>query len=294
MLHDFGRRFTGSADLYADEGRPPAASINLVTAHDGFTLADLVSYDRKHNRANGDGNRDGESHNRSWNCGVEGPTDDPAILALRTRQRRNLLATLLLSQGVPMLLGGDELGRTQHGNNNGYCHDSELSWYDWEAVDADMLDFTRRLIALRRAHPVFTRRHWFRWACPTTRSPTRRATSSGASSTGRACGTTSGTSRAPAPSPCSSRAQHLRRPPRPAGRRTIPSTSPSTPPPRPLTVRLPAGLARRSLDLRLRHRRGAPLRGPRGQRSCARPSGHAVAHSLVLARRIDAAEPHRP
>ncbi len=161
MLHDFGRRFSGSADLFADEGRPPAASINFVTAHDGFTLADLVSYERKHNLANGDGNRDGESHNRSWNCGVEGATDDAAILALRTRQRRNLLATLLLSQGVPMLLGGDELGRTQRGNNNGYCHDSPLSWIDWESADPEMLDFSRRLIALRRAHPVFMRRRWY-------------------------------------------------------------------------------------------------------------------------------------
>ncbi len=166
MLHAFGRRFTGSADLYADEARTPAASINLVTAHDGFTLADLVSYDHKHNHANGDGNRDGESDNRSWNCGFEGPTDDPQILALRTRQQRNLLATLLLSQGVPMLLGGDEIGRSQLGNNNGYCHDSELSWFDWEAVDLEMLEFTRRLIALRRSHPVFRRSHWFRVGVP--------------------------------------------------------------------------------------------------------------------------------
>jgi isoamylase len=161
MLHDFGRRFTGSADLYADEGRPPSASINLVTAHDGFTLLDLVSYERKHNRANGDGNRDGESFNRSWNCGEEGPSTDPDVVALRTRQRRNLLVTLMLSQGVPMLLGGDELGRTQLGNNNAYCHDSALSWYDWTAVDEEMLDFTRRLIALRAAHPVFRRCLWY-------------------------------------------------------------------------------------------------------------------------------------
>jgi glycogen operon protein len=173
MLHDFGRRFSGSADLFADEGRPPAASINLVTAHDGFTLADLVSYERKYNLANGEGNRDGESHNRSWNCGTEGPTDDPAIRALRTRQRYNLLATLFLSQGVPMLLGGDELGRTQQGNNNGYCQDSELSWYDWDAADADMLEFTRRLIALRLAHPVFRRRHWYRVGTPTEESVSR-------------------------------------------------------------------------------------------------------------------------
>jgi glycogen operon protein len=161
VLHDFGRRFTGSADLYQDDGRRPSASVNLVTAHDGFTLADLVSFDRKHNGANGDGERDGESHNRSWNCGVEGPTSDPAVLALRARQQRNLLATLFLSQGVPMLLGGDELGRTQSGNNNAYCHDSELSWFDWDAVDEPLLDFTRWLIALRRAHPVFRRRRWF-------------------------------------------------------------------------------------------------------------------------------------
>jgi isoamylase len=165
-LHDFGRRFTGSADLYADEGRTPAASVNLITAHDGFTLMDLVTYNRKHNHANGDHNRDGESWNRSWNCGVEGPTDDPAVNALRTRQRRNLLATLLLSQGVPMLLGGDEMGRTQHGNNNAYCHDSELSWFDWEHVDEEMLDFTRRLIALRREHRTFRRRNWFRVGVP--------------------------------------------------------------------------------------------------------------------------------
>jgi glycogen operon protein len=168
MLHDFGRRFSGSADLYADEGREPASSINFVTAHDGFTLADLVSYDRKRNHANGDGNRDGETHNRSWNCGVEGPTDDPAVDTLRRRQRRNLLATLLLSQGVPMLLGGDELGRTQRGNNNAYCHDSDLSWYDWEALDADMLDFTRRLVWLRRSHPVFMRRRWYEVGVPAT------------------------------------------------------------------------------------------------------------------------------
>jgi glycogen operon protein len=161
VLHDFGRRFTGSADLYQDDGRRPSASVNHVTSHDGFTLTDLVSYDRKHNSANGDHDADGESHNRSWNCGVEGPTNDPAILALRARQRRNLLATLFLSQGVPMLLGGDELGRTQQGNNNAYCQDSELSWYDWGAVDEELVDFTRRLIALRRAHPIFRRRRWF-------------------------------------------------------------------------------------------------------------------------------------
>ncbi len=139
----------------------PGASVNFVTAHDGFTLRDLVSYNEKHNEANGEGGADGESHNRSWNCGAEGDTDDPAVLALRHRQQRNFLATLLLSQGVPMLLGGDESGRTQGGNNNAYCQDNEISWHDWDNLDEDLLEFTRRLIALRREHPVLRRRRWF-------------------------------------------------------------------------------------------------------------------------------------
>jgi isoamylase len=160
-LADFGFRFTGSSDLYQADGRRPHASINFVTAHDGFTLADLVSYNEKHNEANGEDNKDGESYNRSWNCGVEGPTDDPEILALRDRQRRNLLATLLLSQGVPMISGGDEIGRTQRGNNNAYCQDNELSWYDWSRRDNDLLGFVSRLIRLRRDHAVFRRRRWF-------------------------------------------------------------------------------------------------------------------------------------
>ncbi|MEX1295853.1 MAG: glycogen debranching protein GlgX [Candidatus Limnocylindrales bacterium] len=160
-LSDFGYRFTGSSDLYAETGRLPHASVNFVTAHDGFTLRDLVSYHHKRNEANGDENRDGESHNRSWNCGAEGPTDDPAVNALRARQQRNLLATLLLSQGVPMILGGDEMGRTQQGNNNGYCQDNELTWHDWDAVDEPLLEFTRQLIHFRNAHPVFRRRRWF-------------------------------------------------------------------------------------------------------------------------------------
>jgi glycogen operon protein len=134
-LAEFATRFTGSSDLYASTGRVPYASINFVTAHDGFTLHDLVSYNDKNNMANGERNRDGESHNRSWNCGVEGPTQDLAINALRARQKRNFIANLLLSQGVPMLLGGDEMGRTQRGNNNAYCQDNELSWYDWEHTD---------------------------------------------------------------------------------------------------------------------------------------------------------------
>src|SRR6266576_4384773 len=156
-LGEFANRFTGSADLYQDDGRGPYASVNFITAHDGFTLRDLVSYNEKHNEANGENNQDGESHNRSWNCGAEGPTDDPAVNQLRARQQRNVIATLLLSQGIPMLLGGDEMGRTQGGNNNAWCQDNELSWFDWEAADGELLEFARRVIALRSEHPVFRR-----------------------------------------------------------------------------------------------------------------------------------------
>ncbi len=160
-LGEFAARFTGSCDLYENTSRLPYASINFVTAHDGFTLNDLVSYNEKHNEANGEENHDGESHNRSWNCGAEGPTDDPGVRRLRTRQKRNFLATLLLSQGVPMLLGGDEIGRSQQGNNNAYCQDNEISWYDWEGVDEELLTFCRELIRYRTNHPVFRRRGWF-------------------------------------------------------------------------------------------------------------------------------------
>jgi isoamylase len=160
-LPELASRLTGSSDLYQSDSRRPAASVNFVTAHDGFTLADLVAYNEKHNEANGEDNRDGESHNRSWNCGAEGPSDDPAILACRRQQQRNFLATLILSQGVPMLLGGDEIGRTQQGNNNAYCQDNEISWYDWAHVDEELLIFVRELITLRRDHPVFRRRRWF-------------------------------------------------------------------------------------------------------------------------------------
>jgi glycogen operon protein len=160
-LAEFAYRFTGSSDLYGSTGRSPYASINFVTAHDGFTLHDLVSYDQKHNEANGEDSRDGESHNRSWNCGVEGPSDDPGVVALRARQRRNFLATLLLSQGIPMLLAGDELGRTQAGNNNAYCQDNKISWIDWDGADRELLSFTSELVALRRRHPIFRRRRWF-------------------------------------------------------------------------------------------------------------------------------------
>ena len=155
-----GARITGSGDLYRKTGRLPHASINFATCHDGFTLRDLVSYDAKHNDANGEMGLDGENDNRSWNCGAEGTTEDPDILALRTRQQRNFLATLLLSQGVPMLLAGDELGRTQHGNNNAYCQDNEISWLDWDDTDAALLAFTRSLVRLRHDHPILRHRAW--------------------------------------------------------------------------------------------------------------------------------------
>jgi isoamylase len=162
-LGEFASRLSGSADLYQQDGRKPMASINFVTAHDGFTMRDLVSYNEKHNEANGEGGADGESHNRSWNCGVEGETEDPDVLALRARQERNFLTTLLLSQGVPMLLHGDELGRTQQGNNNVYCQDNALAWMDWDLDEwqHQLLAFTSRIVALRREHPVFRRRRFF-------------------------------------------------------------------------------------------------------------------------------------
>jgi glycogen operon protein len=166
-LAEFASRFTGSSDLYESDNRRPIASINFITAHDGFTLNDLVSYNEKHNEANGEDNRDGESHNRSWNCGAEGPTDNPEVIELRERQKRNFLATLLLSQGVPMIAHGDERGRTQQGNNNVYCQDNELSWVDWEGpadqaqANAELTEFTARLIALRRKHPIFRRQRFF-------------------------------------------------------------------------------------------------------------------------------------
>ena len=162
-LGEFASRFTGSSDLYQHDGRRPYASINFVTAHDGFTMADLVSYNDKHNDANGEGGNDGESHNRSWNCGVEGHTDDPAVLDLRRRQQRNFIATLLFSQGVPMLLHGDELGRSQGGNNNVYCQDNKVSWMDWELAEknVELIGFTAGVAAIRAAHPIFRRRRFF-------------------------------------------------------------------------------------------------------------------------------------
>ncbi len=160
-LGEFASRITGSADLYEHSARRPVASVNFVTAHDGFTLRDLVSYNEKHNDENGEENRDGESHNRSWNCGAEGPTDDPGVLEIRARQQRNFLTTMLLSQGVPMIAHGDELGRTQRGNNNVYCQDNELSWVDWSDIDQDLLAFAQAAASLRRHHPVFRRRRFF-------------------------------------------------------------------------------------------------------------------------------------
>ncbi|MGC1219623.1 MAG: glycogen debranching protein GlgX [Phormidesmis sp.] len=162
-LGDFAFRFTGSSDLYQYDGRLPHASINFITAHDGFTLSDLVSYNEKHNEANGEDNRDGESYNRSWNCGAEGETDSTEILALRSQQRRNYLTTLMLSQGIPMILGGDEMARGTQGNNNTYCQDNELSWFDWSLKEdeAALLEFTCKLIAFRQAHPIFSRHQWF-------------------------------------------------------------------------------------------------------------------------------------
>ena len=161
MLGEFAARFTGSPDLYEGDYRRPTASINFITAHDGFTLNDLVSYNEKHNEANGEDNQDGESHNRSWNCGVEGPTNKKDVLALRQRQKRNFLTTLFLSQGVPMLVAGDEMSRTQQGNNNAYCQDNEISWVDWQKADEDLVTFTRKLITLRISHPSFCRKRWF-------------------------------------------------------------------------------------------------------------------------------------
>jgi isoamylase len=159
-IGEFATRFAGSSDLYGKGRRTPSASVNLITVHDGFTLHDLVSYDSKHNEANGESNRDGTDDNRSWNCGAEGPTPDPEVLALRARQSRAMLTTLLLSFGMPLLLGGDELGRTQGGNNNAYCQDNEISWFDWSAADADLLAFTSQLVTFRRSHPVFRRRRF--------------------------------------------------------------------------------------------------------------------------------------
>lgn len=161
MLGEFAQRFTGSSDLYQGNDRSPTASINFITAHDGFTLNDLVSYNEKHNEANGEDNNDGESHNRSWNCGEEGVTTDESVIKLRLQQKKNFLTTLFLSQGVPMLLAGDEFGRTQQGNNNAYCQDNEISWVNWAAADKELLSFTQTLIKLRKEHQVFCRRRWF-------------------------------------------------------------------------------------------------------------------------------------
>ncbi|SFE00402.1 glycogen debranching protein GlgX [Thermophagus xiamenensis] len=163
VLPELANRLTGSSDLYFDNWRTPTASINFITAHDGFTLADLVAYNEKHNEKNGEENKDGESHNLSWNHGAEGPTDDPAIQKLRRQQIMNFISTLFLSQGVPMLVAGDELGKTQQGNNNAYCQDNEISWINWDNADLPLIDFTSKLIHFRKNHPVFCRRKWFKY-----------------------------------------------------------------------------------------------------------------------------------
>jgi len=230
-LGEFASRLTGSSDLYSNNNRRPTASINFVTAHDGFTLNDLVSYNEKHNEANGEDGRDGESHNRSWNCGVEGPTDDPEILALRAQQRRNFLTTLLVSQGTPMISHGDELGRTQFGNNNVYCQDNEISWLDWSKYEdnQDLFQFTKRLIQLRKDHPVLRRvssSPAARWAT----SP-RTAILHGWPRTASSWTRLTGTSTLVRPSWCSSTARRsLSRMPVATRSRTIPSFCASTRP----------------------------------------------------------------
>jgi len=163
MINEFASRLTGSSDIFDHQGRRPRSSTNFITAHDGFTLEDLVSYNEKHNEANAEENRDGHNANYSWNCGAEGPTDDPDILHLRAQQKRNMIATLLLSQGIPMLLAGDELNHSQHGNNNAYCQDNDIGWLSWEESqrDPDFGEFVRTLIAIRKTHPVFRRPHYF-------------------------------------------------------------------------------------------------------------------------------------
>jgi glycogen operon protein len=165
QLQEMSSRLLGSSDLYQDDGREPYNSINLIIAHDGFTLADLVSYNEKHNEANGENNNDGANDNNSWNCGAEGATEDPEINALRLRQMKNFMATLLLSQGVPMICGGDEVARTQGGNNNAYCQDNEISWHDWKLDEqkSALLEFTKKLIQIRREHPNFRRHKFVRW-----------------------------------------------------------------------------------------------------------------------------------
>ena len=206
-LGEFASRITGSSDLYQDDGRRPYASINFVTAHDGFTLNDLVSYNDKHNEANGEDNRDGANDNRSWNCGAEGPTDDEKVNELRARQRRNLIATLLLSQGVPMLLHGDELGRTQQGNNNAYCQDNELSWVDWSLLEqnGDLVDFTAAVIDAPAQPPGVPPPPVLRRAARSARA-TSCATSRGSPRPARRCPNRTGSPASAGPSWCSSTA----------------------------------------------------------------------------------------
>ena len=271
----------GSSDLYQDDGRHPFASINFITAHDGFTLRDLVSYNSKHNEANKEDNRDGTDDNRSWNCGAEGPTDDPEILALRSRQQRNFLATLLLSQGTPMLLGGDEFGRTQGGNNNGWCQDSEVSWFDWSLLETneELLEFSRKLIALRRAHAVFRRRQFLFGREIEGSGPARR----GLVRHGRRADARRGLGRLAAgrrrvPQRRGDRLAGLAR--APGARRVVPAAVQRAP--RGPRVHAPRGGVRQGLDRGVRHGR----RRRRARSIRAGDEVDLVHHSLVLLRRV--------
>ena len=278
---DFASRLTGSSDLYESDGRHPFASINFITAHDGFTLRDLVSYNEKHNEANLEDNRDGTDDNRSWNCGVEGETDDPAINALRARQQRNFLATLLLSQGTPMLLGGDEFGRSQGGNNNAWCQDNEISWFDWEAVERRRRAARVHAAADRAARrapgvppPPVPARHRRGGLRPARRVvvPARRAAHDQGAT---------GTTAAPACWGCSSTARRSsRRASTASGSSTTRSCCCSTPATR-TRVHAAAASASGAVGVRAAHRRGGLRRGPTGRP--ARPA--LVSRSLVLLRR---------
>ena len=276
-LGEFASRLAGSSDLYEHSGRRPVASINFVTAHDGFTLRDLVSYNEKHNDANGEDGNDGESHNRSWNHGVEGPTDDPKVLELRARAQRNFIATLLLSQGVPMLLHGDELGRTQDGNNNTYAQDSEISWVHWDKIDRPLVDFTAAVARLRRAHPTFRRKRFFTGTHrPHRVTASASTTSSGCTPRAGRWRATTGPPRTPAWSACTSTATASPAPtPSATASRTTTSCSTSTAATPPSSVTLPPEEYSAGWGVRDRHRRRrrpTTSRGSPGRPSTSKPA----------------------
>ena len=278
-LGEFASRLSGSSDLYENSGRRPFASINFVTAHDGFTMLDLVSYNDKHNEANGEDNNDGESHNRSWNHGVEGPTDDPEIRGLRAREQRNLLATLLLSQGVPMVLHGDELGRTQQGNNNTYAQDSEISWVHWDQADKPLVEFTAALIRLRREHPTFHRKRFFTGTGRAQRREARRhrlAAPRRPHHGGRRLGRRRQVARHVPQRP---RHRRSRRPRQPDPRRPLPALLQRRRHPH---GEAPAGRVRREVGRRHRHRR-------RGRRRAQLCRGRVVRAAVPLGRRTPGA-----